>query len=365
MMKIFEEKVTPDFDAFRRCILREGTPSRVHFSELYQDEEIKVALVRRFKLEKGLKRSDPFFGIKREIAIQHFLGYDMIRVCPPGFEFPLDVLKAKDATKLKGQARAKREWINEHSGPIQSWADIERYPWPEPANTDTRGLEWLEKNLPDGMAVYDLTSHILEQATWLMGYETLCVKMYEEPDLVNAVFEKVGHLYLEYTRLLAQFTCVGVIWGSDDMGFRTQTLFSPGMLREKVLPWHRLAAQVAHESGKLYFLHACGNVEAIMEDLIEVVKIDARHSFEDTIMPVTEVKRRYGSRIGILGGIDVDFLCRSNETEIRRRVRETLNQCHPGGGYCLGTGNSVANYIPLDNYLIMLDEGRRYNAAWH
>ncbi len=32
----------------------------------------------------------------------------------------------------------------------------------------------------------------------------------------------------------------------------------------------------------------------------------------------------------------------------------------PGGGYCLGTGNSVANYIPLDNYLAMVDEGRRY-----
>jgi uroporphyrinogen decarboxylase len=32
----------------------------------------------------------------------------------------------------------------------------------------------------------------------------------------------------------------------------------------------------------------------------------------------------------------------------------------PGGGYCLGTGNSVANYIPLENYLAMVDEGRLY-----
>lgn len=31
----------------------------------------------------------------------------------------------------------------------------------------------------------------------------------------------------------------------------------------------------------------------------------------------------------------------------------------PGGGYCLGTGNSVANHIPTENYLAMLDEGRR------
>ena len=64
----------------------------------------------------------------------------------------------------------------------------------------------------------------------------------------------------------------------------------------------------------------------------------------------------------MIGGIDVDFLCRSDEQSIRRRVRDTLNVCQAGGGYCLGTGNSVANYIPLDNYLAMVDEGRLYGS---
>jgi len=65
---------------------------------------------------------------------------------------------------------------------------------------------------------------------------------------------------------------------------------------------------------------------------------------------------------GLLGGIDVDFLCRADEGQIRQRVRETLDACLPGGGYCLGTGNSVANYISLNNFLAMMDEGRRYTA---
>lgn len=58
--------------------------------------------------------------------------------------------------------------------------------------------------------------------------------------------------------------------------------------------------------------------------------------------------------------MDVDFLCRAEEPVVRRRTRRTLERCHPGGGYCMGTGNSVANYVPLDNYLAMLDEGRRF-----
>ena len=64
--------------------------------------------------------------------------------------------------------------------------------------------------------------------------------------------------------------------------------------------------------------------------------------------------------MSLLGGIDVDFLCRAGEGAIRRRVRATIEACQPGGGFCLGSGNTVANYIPLDNYLTMLDEGRRF-----
>jgi uroporphyrinogen decarboxylase len=90
------------------------------------------------------------------------------------------------------------------------------------------------------------------------------------------------------------------------------------------------------------------------------VGIDGKHSYEDTTVDVRVLKAGLGQQIALLGGIDVDFLCRSGEAEIRARVREVLQTCQPGGGYCLGTGNTVANYIPLENYLVMLDEGRRY-----
>jgi len=57
---------------------------------------------------------------------------------------------------------------------------------------------------------------------------------------------------------------------------------------------------------------------------------------------------------------DMDFMCTADETDIRKRTNDTLQACMPGGGYCLGTGNTVANYVPLDHYLAMLDEGRRF-----
>jgi uroporphyrinogen decarboxylase len=132
-------------------------------------------------------------------------------------------------------------------------------------------------------------------------------------------------------------------------------------MREFVFPAHKTLAQKTHDAGRLYILHACGKLDLLIDDLIDDVKIDAKHSFEDTIEDVRETKARYGHKIAFLGGIDMDFLCRSDEAGIRERVRNTLRACQPGGGYCLGTGNTVANYVPVDNYLTMLDEGRRFN----
>ncbi len=73
---------------------------------------------------------------------------------------------------------------------------------------------------------------------------------------------------------------------------------------------------------------------------------------------MTEAKKRYGARIAVLGGIDVDLLARGTPEQIRARTREVLDICAPGGGYGLGSGNSVANYIPVPNYLAMIE------AAW-
>jgi uroporphyrinogen decarboxylase len=94
--------------------------------------------------------------------------------------------------------------------------------------------------------------------------------------------------------------------------------------------------------------------------LIDTVRIDAKHSFEDTFLSAPQAKRLYGDRIAILGGVDVDVLSRATPEQVRVYVRHILDECAPGGGYALGTGNTVTNYMPLENYLAMLEEGYRY-----
>ncbi|OGO16223.1 MAG: hypothetical protein A2Z14_00250 [Chloroflexi bacterium RBG_16_48_8] len=93
-----------------------------------------------------------------------------------------------------------------------------------------------------------------------------------------------------------------------------------------------------------------------MDDLINDVSIDGKHSFEDAIIPVNEFQEKYSDRIACLGGMDMNFLASSSPEEIRQRTRWLIETCGVRGRYAIGSGNSIPNYIPVDNYLAMVDE---------
>ncbi len=355
---VFAREVTPDWEAFRDCLLMKGTPRRVHNIELFLDAEVEHAIVERFCLADGIRDEDPWRAEKLQIKLNRFLGYDYVCAGLDGLDFPARVQVTEDTAGLPRSGG--RTFMDLKQGPITSWEELERYEWPDPGSASSRSLEWYQRNLPDDMCILGTdTCHYAELLSGLMGYETLCYKLSDQRDLVEAVAARINEItrlqvkrYLEFERMIA-------IWAGDDMGFRTGLLMSPKDTRELVLTGHRRMAAMIHEAGRLYLLHSCGNLRDIREELIGDVRIDARHSWEDAIEPVSEGKRSWGARIAVLGGIDMDFLCRASEEEVRRRVRATAGICFPGGGWCLGTGNTPANYVPLDNFLAMIDEGRR------
>lgn len=76
-----------------------------------------------------------------------------------------------------------------------------------------------------------------------------------------------------------------------------------------------------------------------------------------------DIVGRYGDRIAALGGVDMDKLARLDEASLREYIRSIVDKCAPGGRFALGSGNSIANYIPLANYAILLDESRQWQIS--
>lgn len=285
------------------------------------------------------------------------MGYDFVRL-----EIALPFSRHSIVTDDTAPgATSSRAWADQHRGTISSWDDFEQYPWPRLEDMDFGPLEYINSHLPEGMGLISChAGGIYEHLSGIFSYEGLCFALADQPDLVRAVCDRVGELMEGYYRHILQLDRLIAVFPGDDMGFRTATLISPEDLKRYTLPWHKRFCQMTHDRGLPYFLHSCGNLEAIMDYLIDEVGIDGKHSYEDAIVPVTEMHRRYGKRIAILGGVDVDVLSRAEPGELREYVRGIIDQCAPGGRYAVGSGNSIPSYVPLENYLTMLDEALRW-----
>ncbi|MGI6206684.1 MAG: uroporphyrinogen decarboxylase family protein [Anaerolineae bacterium] len=317
----------PDFTQLERALRRDGTPEYIPLYELFADMPVQEALV-----------GHPLPDRTATIEFYYRAGYDYVPVWPG---LPLKLGDLKDTRK---------------GYPISDWQTFESYDWPSTADISFAEYEAVAPRLPDGMRIIAQTGGIFEAAEGLCGYAGLCLLLADDRELVHAIFDRLGELYVAMYSGMASIPEVGAVVISDDLGFKTQTLVSPNDMREFVLPWHKRLAEIAHREGKPCILHSCGQLATIMPDIINDVRIDAKHSFEDSILPVTEAKRLYGDRIALLGGFDVDRLCRSSEEEIREHADMLMDTCGAGGGYALGTGNSVAKFIPLPHYLTMLQQ---------
>jgi len=268
------------------------------------------------------------------------LGYDYQMIRGSGFRFPSgERQKAASVSMNEGALITDRE-------------SFRAYQWPDPDAFDYSGLA--RARPPDGMKyIVWGPGGVLENVVSLVGYERLCYMSVDEPRLAGEIFEAVGARLARYYELCAPYESVGALMCNDDWGFKTQTMLPPKQMREMVIPWHRRAVEAIHAAGKPALLHSCGNLAEVMEDVIESCGYDAKHSFEDAIMPVEQVYERWGDRIAILGGLDVDFLCRAAPERIKERARRMLERTLERGGYALGSGNSIPGYMPVENYLAM------------
>jgi uroporphyrinogen decarboxylase len=358
-LKVLLKNPEPDFEEFKK-VIKGKKAERVHFVELLMDYEVKKYITEKYFGEKWIDYSEENKEkfIKQEINFWYKLGYDYVRIAG-GIVFYGKSRKTKDTAIL---SKGERGWVEEGTGMIKDWNDFENYPWQKKEEIDYSIYEIASKNLPDGMKMLICpSSGVFEIASeTLLGFENMSYLIVDNFPLVEAVFNKVGEIIYEFYKNAVEIDNVEGFFQGDDLGFKTSTFLSPEHLRKLVIPWHKKFAEIAHQKGKMYWLHCCGNILNVIEDFINNVKIDAFHSFQDEIIPVWEFKKRYGEKIGVLGGVDVNKLATYNEENLRKYVREILDRCMPYK-YALGSGNSIANYIPVENYLIMLDEGLKYS----
>lgn len=313
-------------------VLERRVPSRPTLFEFYLNDRLIKTLTKPniapTKLESIVRAYDS-------------AGYDYTTVKATKFEF-IDNTSDRETISLNANSL------------IYDKKSFDDYEWKNPDDYSIEEFENLKDILPPKMKLIVWgPSGVLENTIAIVGYENLCLMIYDDPQLVYDIFDKVGSSLFKYYKRVMKYDFVGAIISNDDWGFNTQTLLAPNDLRRFVFPWHKKYVQMAHENGKYAILHSCGNYHSIINDVINDLKFDARHSYEDTITPVEEAYDELHDKIAILGGIDVDYMTRNKLENITKRARNMVNKQMTTGGYALGTGNSVPKYISDEHYFAM------------
>lgn len=286
--------------------------------------------------------------LKDDIAFWHKAGYDYIKIQPQAdFQIPGHIL---DESQIQ-----ERSWAPEGRGQVGSWREFDAFDFTRPEDIDYSRFEQVTGLLPDGLGVIGQYGDIFTMVWELMGFEGFSYALFEDPRLVEALFDKIGSAVLPMYEYFAQNDSIDAMWYSDDIAYQTGLMIGPQDLNKYLFPWLRKIGDLARESGKPFIYHSDGVLWDVMEDLIGC-GVTALHPIEPKAMDIVEVKQRYGDRLCLIGNLDVgDILSMGTPEMVRQKVEETIRQVGQTGGYCVGSGNSIPDYVKFENYTAMLD----------
>ena len=339
----------PDFETLKTTLLR-GKGRHVPMIELGIHPTIK---------EKFMGR--PVMTLQDDVEFCQKAGYDYVKL-QPGADFNPSKTGLEEHVTFNEDGSLFRKWASEGSGVISCFEDFERYQFPAKADFDYWKFEQIRSVLPEGMGVIGQYGDIFTMTWEMMGFEAFSLAIFENPELVKALNEKLGELVMSMFEYFAQSDAVDAIWFSDDIAFTGGLLVSPETLHEYFFPWLRRIGDLARKYNKPFLYHTDGVLWDVFDEII-ACGVAAIHPIEPKAMDIGEVKRRYGNKLCLLGNVDVDILSRGSTEHIRSIVKENIEKAGYKGGYCVGSGNSIPEYVNYDNYLALLSATREFGGG--
>ena len=252
-------------------------------------------------------------------------------------------------------------------GVIKTRSDFDAYPWekiPDIYFDNNRiYFQALEEAMPPGMkGIGGVGNGVFECVQDIVGFQELCYIKADDSDLYGALFAKVGDILTKiWERFLKEFgELFCVCRFGDDLGYKTNTLLDSDDIRNLVIPQYKRIVDLVHASGKPLLYHSCGCIFDVMDDIITVAGIDAKHSNEDVISPYSRWIDDYGGKIGNFGGLDTDTLCDSSSVDLVSYTTAIYRLCEAKGrGAAIGSGNSIPDYVNPVRYCQMLETVRK------
>ncbi|MBN2374788.1 MAG: hypothetical protein JXD22_00190 [Sedimentisphaerales bacterium] len=164
-----------------------------------------------------------------------------------------------------------------------------------------------------GMSIY-------ERVHFIRGLENTWIDIKKNPVQLTQLIEILTEMNLASVRHYAEAGCDGLFL-LDDWGLQDRLMISPESFRKIWKPAYEKIFQAAHQANMHTFLHSCGYIIDILDDLIEI-GLDVIQMDQQQNMGLQLLGERFGGRITFFNPVDIQTVM------VNGSLDNIRNYCH-------------------------------------
>ncbi len=210
---------------------------------------------------------------------------------------------------------------------------------------------------------------LYERVHFLRGLENTWVDIYTAESELCRLIDILVDMNLYAIERFAKEDFDGYFW-CDDWGLQDRLMISPDSWRKIWKPRYARVYRAAHEAGLQTFLHSCGNITQILDDLIEI-GLDVIQMDQQENIGLERLGKEFGGRITFWCPVDIQgTMAHGSLDDIRAYCRRLVTELgRPEGGFIAqwysdtkGAGHSSEAVDAMCGEFVRLSEEHGKNA---
>jgi uroporphyrinogen decarboxylase len=244
--------------------------------------------------------------------------------------------------------------IGNVEGCVLSEPTLKYYEFPDPRDTlFFAEIPRLIAAHSDRFRVFQIGFSLYERAWTLRGMQALLMDFYDHPDFVHALLNDIADYNIDQLNQALKYDIDAVYFG-DDWGQQHGLQMGPKFWRGFIYPVLKRMYDAVHAGGKYVFIHCCGDVDELFDDLIGI-GLNCFNPFQPEVMDVTALMSRYSGRLVFHGGLSAQRTLPYGTADDVRAETSRLLELGREGGYIFAPAHDVEGDVPLENMLAFID----------
>jgi len=238
------------------------------------------------------------------------------------------------------------------------WLKIKHWYKFDESRVNREALKETAKLQKQGRVIQTYIPGGFDEPRQLLGEEEVCVACYEQPELIDDMLQTITDTCLKVFERVVDIVVPDILYTHDDMAGKSGPLFGPAQVERFMKPYYRAVWDQLSAAGcSIFAQDSDGNINAIIDSLLDCGVNFIYPCEPGSGMDIVELRKKYGKRLCLKGGIDKYVLLKSKD-DIRKELEYKICDLTKGGGTIFALDHRVPNGTPIDNYRYYAKLGR-------